>query len=221
MKAEPGSCEHQFEERKRQHIALSLSPAHQAFGQGGLDALRLCHEALPELDLPEVTLSAKILGRELKTPFFIAGMTMGHADAASLNAELAQAAARRGWVMGVGSQRRELEGRAIPGEGALLRKAAPGVILMANIGISQLITANLDAVKGLVDSLQAQALVIHLNALQEALQPEGTPRFRVDLPPSNAWLARSAYLWLQKKRDVEFLRQRSSAWALQGSPQWM
>ncbi len=180
MEAKTGSFEHQFEERKRQHIAQSLLPAHQAAGLSGLDSIRLCHEALPELDLAEVTLHASSLGRRLSTPFFVAGMTMGHADAASLNAELARACARRGWILGVGSQRRELEGRAIAGEGSALRKAAPDAVILANIGISQLITSGpgVDSIRALVDSVEAQALVVHLNALQEALQPEGTPRFK-------------------------------------------
>lgn len=169
----------QFEGRKRDHIRHSLEPAHQADGMSGLDGVRLQHEPLPELDLDEVRLETKCLGKKLKTPFFVAAMTMGHADAAVLNQRLARACEARGWAMGVGSQRRELEGRALPGEARSLRQAAPGAVLLANIGLSQIISGvSIDQVRQLVDSIEAQALVIHLNALQEVLQPEGTPSFR-------------------------------------------
>ncbi|MFN7684745.1 MAG: type 2 isopentenyl-diphosphate Delta-isomerase [Oligoflexia bacterium] len=172
----------QFEERKRDHIDQSLRDSHQAFGLSGLDSMRLEHEALPELDLAEVSLSEPCLGAELATPFFVAAMTMGHAGAAELNHRLARLCQARGWAMGIGSQRRELESspdfQQAQSEGRLLRKAAPHAVLFANIGISQVIEVKSAELQRLVDSIQAQALVIHLNALQEALQPEGTPRFK-------------------------------------------
>src|SRR4051812_37646599 len=104
----------QFEARKREHILHSLDSAHQASGLSGLSQIHLIHEALPDLDFHEVRLNSKCLGRELATPFYVAGMTAGHPDAARINRVLAHACQERGWAMGVGSQRRELEGSSSP-----------------------------------------------------------------------------------------------------------
>src|SRR5438874_536797 len=100
---------HQFESRKREHIQHSLDSAHQAYGLSGLDQVHLVHEALPEIDFEEVKLDSLCLGKLLPTPFYIAGMTAGHEDAPLINRTLALACQERGWAMGVGSQRRDLE----------------------------------------------------------------------------------------------------------------
>lgn len=189
-----------FESRKREHIQLALNPAHQAVGLGRLDAVRLVHEALPDVDFNEVSLESACLGQVLPTPFYIAGMTAGHPDAVRINETLARACQRRGWAMGVGSQRRELEGRPFPGAGSTpseaddapwggsvprsiddwrrLRDLCPDLVLFANLGISQIRLAKLKDIQRLVRDLGARALAVHANALQEALQPEGTPQFR-------------------------------------------
>jgi isopentenyl-diphosphate delta-isomerase len=172
-----------FEGRKRDHIQHALNPAHQASGLGGLGQIRLVHEALPDLDLEEVILESTCLGHSSPTPFYVAAMTAGHADAARINRTLAEACQELGWSMGVGSQRRELETEdGSPDHWSALRREVPRLNLFANIGISQLIHAPMARIKRLVDALQAQALVVHANALQEALQPEGTPRFRGAIP---------------------------------------
>lgn len=173
----------QFEGRKRDHLQHALNPAHQAEGLGGLGQVRLVHEALPDLDFQEIRIESVCLGRRSPTPFYIAGMTAGHVDAPKLNRVLAEACQERGWAMGVGSQRRELESAAqSPDLWQSLRRDVPRLTLFANVGVSQLIRAPLADVRRLVDSLQAQALVIHANALQEALQPEGTPQFKGAIP---------------------------------------
>jgi isopentenyl-diphosphate delta-isomerase len=171
----------QFEGRKRDHIRQALDPASQATGLSGLSRIRLRHEALPELNLEDIRLETPCLNRKLATPFYVSGMTAGHTDAAQINRALAEACHRRGWAMGVGSQRRELEGRETAPkleEWKGLRDQFPSLVLFANIGISQLADAPVSALQKLVDNIDAQALVIHVNALQEALQPEGTPRFK-------------------------------------------
>jgi isopentenyl-diphosphate delta-isomerase len=110
-----------------------------------------------------------------------------------INLLLAEACHERGWAMGVGSQRRELDAAvADPSTNAstnstidqwpLLRARFPKVVLYGNLGISQVITTPVAQVRRLVESLHAQALMVHVNALQEALQPEGTPQFRGALP---------------------------------------
>lgn len=170
----------QFEERKREHIRLALDPANQADGQNGLDRFQLDHDSLPELDFSEVSLQDFSLGRPISTPFYVAGMTAGHPDAPKLNRELALACATRGWGMGVGSQRRDIEG--LPGgsldQWKLIRDEAPGIELFANIGLAQLIGVPVEAVRELVENLGGRALAVHLNPLQEVMQPEGTPTYK-------------------------------------------
>src|SRR4051812_44972049 len=99
----------QFERRKRDHLKHALAPENEASGLGGFERVRLIHEALPELDFENVSLVASCLGHELATPYYVSGMTAGHADAPAINRTLARACHARGWALGVGSQRRELE----------------------------------------------------------------------------------------------------------------
>jgi isopentenyl-diphosphate Delta-isomerase len=167
-----------FEGRKRDHLRYALDPAHQAVGLSGLERVHLVHEALPEMDLADVRLQAACLGQPLATPFYVAGMTAGHEAARRINEALAAACHDRGWALGVGSQRRELEGGSLPEWEELRARARDGLFLIANLGITQLIGAEVDRVQGLVESVGARALAIHLNALQECIQPEGTPQFR-------------------------------------------
>ena len=174
----------QFEERKKAHIRHALDPAHQAFGLSRLDEIHLVHEALPELDFEELTLETPCLGKVLKTPFYIAGMTAGHPEAFELNRRLAYAAQARGWAMGVGSQRRDLESTGELASGPTLdqwkrlRQDAPDLFLIGNVGISQITRVSLPKLRSLVEAIGAQALAVHANALQECLQPEGTPQFK-------------------------------------------
>jgi len=186
----------QFESRKRDHIRHALDAQNQALGQGGLDQVHLVHEALPDLDFEDISLEATCLGKKTRTPFYIAGMTAGHPDANTINLLLAQACAQRGWSLGVGSLRREWvemsssTRRAGESESGMfwhdLKAEMPGLDLFANLGISQLIetvkevspAALKENLNIFMKKVSANALVIHLNALQESLQPEGTPRFR-------------------------------------------
>ncbi len=168
----------QFEQRKRDHIRLSLDDKNEAIGESGLDRIDLVHEALPDLNFSEIEISHPILGKVRKTPFFVSSMTAGHADAVGLNLRLAKACEGRGWMMGVGSQRRELKDLASAAEWKAVRKEAPSVSLLGNLGLSQLIQSSLDDVRRLVDSLQAEAMFVHTNPLQEVLQSEGTPQFK-------------------------------------------
>lgn len=168
----------QFETRKQEHIVHALSPANEARGLSGLESVRLIHDALPELDFSDVLLESDRFGRPSKTPFYIAGMTAGHPDAAEINLRLARACALRGWAMGVGSQRRELvQSSADRAPWEAIRQVAPQLELFANLGLSQVISTPIDSVRRVIDSIRASALVVHANALQEALQPEGTPSF--------------------------------------------
>jgi isopentenyl-diphosphate delta-isomerase len=168
----------QFENRKADHLRLSLDPKMEASGGSGLDSIQLIHEALPNLNLTEVSLETKFWQQKAASPLFISSMTAGHHQGEAINLTLAKVAAKNRWPMGVGSQRRELTDPAAKAEWQRLRKIAPNALLMGNVGLSQLIEVPLKAVLGLVDSLEACALFVHANALQEALQPEGTPNFK-------------------------------------------
>lgn len=170
----------QFEQRKSDHITQSLNINNEATGQSGVDRIHLIHEALPDLDFHELDIGSKFLKKKLQTPFFVSGMTAGHADAAKINDTLAEACEIRGWVMGVGSQRRDLEAgiQDRMDDWRQFRKKFPKLTLVGNLGISQVIRASISDIQRVVDSLQADVLAIHLNAHQEAIQPEGTPDFK-------------------------------------------
>lgn len=168
----------QFEGRKQDHIRLSMSPKNQATGEAGFDRVELVHEALPDLNFDQVSLVSNSLGTKTKTPFLISSMTAGHAESVDLNARLARAAEEFGWRMGVGSQRKELNDSGAAAEWKSIRKQAPKVVLYGNLGLAQLIRTKVSAIEKLVESLEASGMIIHLNALQECMQPEGTPAFK-------------------------------------------
>jgi len=172
----------QFETRKRDHIRVAMDPGVQSLGSG-FDRYSFVHEALPDLDFEEVQIATAIFENSrtpisLKSPFFVSSMTAGHGDSFSINERLAKVASLNGWAMGVGSQRRELFDPAAADEWKRIRALSPDVIFFGNIGVSQLIHTDIDVVKRLSDSLEARAMIVHLNPLQEVLQAEGTPRFR-------------------------------------------
>lgn len=159
----------QFETRKRDHIRVAMDPGVQSLGSG-FDRYSFVHEALPDLDFDEIKFEY--------SPFFVSSMTAGHDGSFSLNERLAKAAAAQGWAMGVGSQRRELFDESAALEWKRIRALVPDIEFFGNIGVSQLIHTELDVVRRLADSLEASAMIVHLNPLQEVLQAEGTPRFR-------------------------------------------
>lgn len=170
-----------FEQRKQDHIRLSLDSRTQARGLAGFDQIQLIHEALPQINFQDIHLDTEILGQKLSAPFYISSMTAGHAQGETINLRLAELADQKNILMGVGSQRKELTDPAASLEWKNIRLQAPKAKLIGNLGISQLIHTPLVEVERLIESLQAVGLFIHLNSLQEALQPEGTPQFRGSL----------------------------------------
>ena len=168
----------EFSHRKKDHIFLSLKEQNEASGANGFSSIRLPHSALPEMDFSEVDISTQIFNKTLKTPFVVTGMTGGWDGSLEINRSIAHACEKRGWVMGVGSQRRQIFDPAAGKEWQEIRKECPHLILLGNIGLSQLIQTETAIIEDLVSSLKASAMVIHTNPLQEALQPEGTPQFK-------------------------------------------
>jgi len=170
-----------FIKRKQQHITQALDEANEALGGHALDMVRLRHEALPDLNFEDIELSTQRLGKSAVKPFLVSAMTAGHHDGIAINQILADACITSQWAMAVGSQRRQLDDHTADQEMRDLRKRAPELELFGNLGISQLITHDNDTIMRLIDSLEANAMIIHCNALQECLQPEGTPQFKGSL----------------------------------------
>ena len=168
----------QFEKRKQDHIELALMQTNQANELNTFDQLSLIHEALPDIDFADIDMSGLRFGRKVPKPFMIASMTAGHRDAIDINHRLISACAETGWAMGVGSQRRELTDAQAAFEWQPLRRDFPEVSLFSNLGVAQLISTSTSQVQRLTDALQANALIIHCNPLQECIQPEGTPAFK-------------------------------------------
>lgn len=160
-------------DRKDQHLDVVLSGAGRHARDAGFDAVRFVHEALPDLDHAKVDLGADFLGRRLKAPLLISSMTGGPARAEAINARLAEAAQHLGIALAVGSQRGALEG-AGGGLDLSLRDRAPDTPILANIGAAQLTQGFGEAeARRIIDMIGADALIVHLNPLQEACQPEG------------------------------------------------
>lgn len=168
----------QFEKRKQDHIALALMPANQAEGCRAFDTIRLCHEALPDLNFEDIDITSTRFGKTVQKPFLVSSMTAGHQNAPIINRNLIEACDTSGWVMGVGSQRRELSDALASSEWHALRRDFPRVVLFSNLGIAQLLEVSHQQIQKTCESLGAEALIIHCNPLQEVIQPEGTPQFR-------------------------------------------
>ncbi len=167
-----------IEQRKADHIRINLDENVQfPHLTTGLEHYRFLHQALPDLDLSEVTTHCPFLGKDLAAPLLISSMTGGTSLARRINLNLAAAARQGGIAMGVGSQRAAIEDPALA-DSLQVRSVAPDILLLANLGAVQLnysydVTQCLKA----VDMIGADALVLHFNALQEAVQPEGDVNF--------------------------------------------
>lgn len=160
--------------RKSDHIEINLNNDVQFRRlRTGLDHVRFIHQALPELDLDRVSTATRFLGKQLRAPILISSMTGGTGEAEAINRELATAAQVTGIALGLGSQRAAIEdvSRATTYR---VRDVAPDILLFANLGAIQLNTGyGVAECQRAVDMVQADALILHLNPLQEAVQPEG------------------------------------------------
>ncbi len=163
--------------RKQAHIDLCLDPESQGHGELFSD-LELPYRALPELNLADVDTTTMLLGKTLSQPLIIASMTGGTAHAGTINKNLAIAANECGVAMGVVSQRIGLRNEDAKTTFKLVRKLAPNAVLFANMGAVQLnYEAKIEDYQAVVDMIKADALYLHINPLQEAIQPEGDTNF--------------------------------------------
>jgi len=166
--------------RKEDHIDIVLGGGGvRSRVETGFDAVRLVHCAAPELSLDDVDLSVEMLGRRLRAPLLISAMTGGPRRSEAINAHLAEAAQALGIALGVGSQRIALESGAAGGLGPELRRRAPDILLLANLGAAQILDdGGVDRARRAVEMIGADGLVIHLNPLQEAIQDGGDRDWR-------------------------------------------
>jgi len=179
-----------IQSRKGDHIRLCLDPRSQA-DQSVFAPYRLPYTALPEISLDQVDTSCSFFAKTLRMPLIIASMTGGSEHGRSINTNLAIAAEHCGVAMGVGSQRIGLEKQDAQDTFKLVRKHAPHACIIANMGVVQLNYGHtVDSYRKVVDMVEADALYIHLNPLQEALQPGGDTDFS-DLLTKIAQLVRA------------------------------
>lgn len=169
----------EVKQRKIEHVTVALQNDVAAPQAASWADVRLIHRALPEVDLDEIDTSVTFLSGRLRYPVFVSSLTGGHPDVAAINARLAELAEEFGLAMGVGSQRAAIADGGLADTYSVVRQRAPHAFLIANIGAPQLIAQRnrpaftLEEARRAVEMIQANALAVHLNYLQEAAQPEG------------------------------------------------
>jgi len=170
----------QIKRRKREGIEIPLKENIQGrTASTYLEYVKLLHNALPEINYDQIDLSIEFLNRSFSAPLIIDSMTGGTDEAFVINKRLGLIAERYGLGMGLGSQRAGLKSDKLVESYSIARKVAPNAFLIANIGGAQLSDglSNSDILK-IIKMIDANALAIHLNPLQELIQPEGEPRFK-------------------------------------------
>ncbi|HEY1235885.1 MAG TPA: type 2 isopentenyl-diphosphate Delta-isomerase [Candidatus Binatia bacterium] len=165
--------------RKKEHLELCLDTESVSGPTStGLERYRFLHNALPELDIDELDLSTEFLGKRLKAPLLISSMTGGFDLARKVNRNLAAAAEQLGVAMGVGSQRVAIEEPSAE-ISFQVRDVAPDILLLSNLGAVQLNYGyTVEHCRRAVAMIGADGLILHLNVLQEAVQPEGNRNFK-------------------------------------------
>jgi isopentenyl-diphosphate delta-isomerase len=165
------------QDRKSSHLKICSTKNVEFNNKStGLENIDFIHTALPELDLGKIDISCDIFGKKLSAPFLIESITGGSTEAKKINKSLAKAAEQAGIAMGLGSQRAMIENPPLA-DTYWVRDVAPNIFLLGNIGIAQIMEYDAKRILDAVEQVKADALFIHLNALQEAIQPEGNRNF--------------------------------------------
>jgi len=165
--------------RKQQHINISLTK-NVAFRtkSSGFDRLDFLHNALPELNLSDIDPSSVFLGKKIALPFIVSSMTGGYARAERINRQLAEVCAQKKIAMGVGSQRQASENDRYHRSFSIVRDTASDIPIFGNIGAAEVARLrDASPIMRLIDLIQADGFAVHLNPLQELLQPEGDTNF--------------------------------------------
>jgi isopentenyl-diphosphate delta-isomerase len=160
--------------RKQDHLDICMGDGIEHSRKAGFECVEFLHNALPELNFDEIKLEAEFFGKKI-FPLMITAMTGGAAESGKINSELAKVAEKHCFALGLGSQRPMLEGGNE--KSYLVRKEAPSIPIIGNIGAAQL-EGNVEKLETLVSKIEADGLAIHLNVLQEMVQPEGDRNFR-------------------------------------------
>jgi isopentenyl-diphosphate delta-isomerase len=166
--------------RKQQHVELTVNE-NVVFKRktAGFEKFDFQHNALPEIDYADISTETEFLKKKISFPLLISCMTGGYADAERINAGLAEACEHFKIPMGVGSQRQAIENSQFHESFKTVRRNAPTIPVIGNIGAAEVAKKPaVESFKKIIDLIEADALAVHLNPLQELLQPEGTPYFK-------------------------------------------
>ncbi|MCS7091770.1 MAG: type 2 isopentenyl-diphosphate Delta-isomerase, partial [Patescibacteria group bacterium] len=170
-----------IKQRKKDHLKIALNESSQ-IGSTGFDKYQFIHNALPEINFDEIDLSTTFLGKKVNYPFFVSCMTGGMAEGKRINRNLARAAQKYGIAMGVGSQRIAIENPKLK-DLFMARDDAPDIPLIANVGLVQLNYGFSEKeFQEIINMIHADALAVHINPIQEVIQPEGDRNFKDLLP---------------------------------------
>lgn len=165
-------------DRKRDHVELTLHQPVEYIRSAGFETVHLKHCSLPEVDFNSIRTDGTLFGKHFSFPLFISSMTGGYANATAMNAQIAEFCEYNQLPFGVGSQRAMLEDVHIESF-SVARKMAPHTVICSNIGGAQLIGGlRTDSLSLLIDSIEADAVIVHLNPLQELIQQEGDRNFK-------------------------------------------
>ncbi len=165
--------------RKSSHVDLVLNKNINYLKSTGLEKYEFVHNALPEIDFAEIDTGTKFLSHKFSAPIVVSSMTGGYERAGRINSAIAELCKERGIGMGVGSQRQALQNSDYIETFKVVRRVARDIFVMGNIGAAQVADGMaLKEVEKIIDMVEADALAIHLNALQEFIQPEGDRNFR-------------------------------------------
>lgn len=169
-----------IKQRKREGIVIPLTRNVQAKESSTyLEYVKLIHNALPEIDYDAVETNQKFLSHHFEAPIIIDSMTGGTPEATKINSRLSLAAEKFSLGMGLGSQRAGLLSSQLAETYSIARSNAPNAFLVANIGGAQLSKGlKIKEIRNMIEMIEADALVVHLNPLQELIQPEGEPKYK-------------------------------------------
>ncbi len=168
-----------IKQRKKDHVDLTTSGNMDYQTLTGFDRYQFIHNALPEVNVDDVSTEARLLGRTFSFPLFISSMTGGYTDAGAVNAVIAEFCERYNLPFGVGSQRVMLEDPDTVSSFSVVREKAPNAFIASNIGGAQLVGGlSGEEIDLLINSIEADAMIVHLNPLQELMQPEGDRNFK-------------------------------------------
>ncbi len=168
-----------IKDRKKDHVELTTSGEVNYKIPAGFDQFYFTHNALPEINVDDISTEVNLLGRTFSFPLFISSMTGGYTDAGAVNAIIAEFCEDYNLPFGVGSQRVMLEEPETSSSFSIVREKAPNAFIASNIGGAQLVGGlSKEKLRLLVDYIEADAIIVHLNPLQELMQPEGDRNFK-------------------------------------------